>query len=827
MSMLTDVQSEEPRDSGTTSMTGRAPMMALVGPTRLRFALPFAAAHWLLLVLIQCENFVGYVKPKTAGDVTPARFFLTLPLLQTENLLVAGLVGLIACLMAGRLVARWVFLTLWVGLACYLVFDQVYYKIFFDHFRFSSMEGGGQISSAHFLSSIAYELDLMFFFNSIVVIWSTAFLAWRHVASSDRTGAGSSDPRRTERPQRGAYLLAAGAAMLVVLGIPGVFASRYRNVQHHPLVVLAHDSSRRSLIDDLGGSGKAVPPEVVEEAEAGPRPQEHDPRLADAVRACRGGSRPPSVLLIVLESVGSLQLLGRGGLPSDGVTPQLAKLARGGIVFDSVYSVFPATVRTHVAMTTGGRFPTWGSVYELLDLSYEGPTLPRAFAADGYDTALFAGERLDGENMAAFMKKAGYRTVYDFADDVANHTKETMISSWGAREEFTIGLIDRWIDAHGRESPGPFFVNYLTAATHHPYGVPDGYRGPFPGNDSFSRYRNALHYTDAAVGKLLDGLAARGVLDETIVAVTGDHGQAFGTTHPLNFTHRNRINEENVKSFLILVPPAPRRLPSPVVTHRVGTTGDIMPTLLAAAGLTGADVPGRNLCEESFTPQPVFFHKNVLPEQWGVRDGEWKFIGGIRNRVPELYDLINDPDEQRNLASRHRDRAQRYDALCQRLFIRHDDEFVAQLQGYRYPGGHRFSGEEVRSAGPKRLAMGVAAADGSTRIDQRSTFNPREHPNAFLRLVAYPRETPIEFRWRSPSKTELRVTIKMNPSYSSYRLPYPGPIPLEQGTWLLTLHNPADGSELLRTEFVVSVLVAPPPPAAPTSLAAPISRPAP
>ena len=71
------------------------------------------------------------------------------------------------------------------------------------------------------------------------------------------------------------------------------------------------------------------------------------------------------------------------------------------------------------------------------------------------------------------------------------------------------------------------------------------------------------------------------------------------------------------------------------------------------------------------------------------------------------------------------------------------------------------------------------------------------------------------------------MTVVMNPSFSSYRLPYPGPRPMEQGNWALSLHNPADGSELLRTEFVVSVLVAPPPPAAPISLAAPVPRPAP
>jgi hypothetical protein len=228
-----------------------------------------------------------------------------------------------------------------------------------------------------------------------------------------------------------------------------------------------------------------------------------------------------------------------------------------------------------------------------------------------------------------------------------------------------------------------------------------------------------------------------------------------------------------------------------------------MPTLLAAAGCRPVDVPGRNLCGEWFTPQPVFFHKNIVPEQWGLRDGNWKFIGGIRNREPELYDLANDPTEQRNLAGQEPDRVQRYDALCQRLFCYHDEQFVAHLQGYRYPGGSALSGTEVRVSGPKRLAMGVTATDGSNRFVERSTFDPRERPVAYLRLVAYDRDTPIEFRWRALSGTELRSTIPISSEYSAFRLPYPGTVPMEPGDWTLSLHDPTNGSALLTTRFSV------------------------
>jgi hypothetical protein len=132
------------------------------------------------------------------------------------------------------------------------------------------------------------------------------------------------------------------------------------------------------------------------------------------------------------------------------------------------------------------------------------------------------------------------------------------------------------------------------------------------------------------------------------------------------------------------------------------------------------------------------------------------------------------------------------------------------LQGYSDPGGRPLSSEELRSSGPKRLAMGVVPADGSSRIVPRSTFNPQDHPHALVRLVAYSRATPIEFRWLSPSKADLRLTVLLSPTFRSYRLPYPGPRPMEQGSWTLSLHDPAaGGAELLRTQFAVSALVEP------------------
>ena len=67
---------------------------------RLRFTRDFAAVHWAVLVLIQIVNFLGYLLPENGRVEAVLQFLVTLPFLQAENLLTAGLVGVLGYLLA-------------------------------------------------------------------------------------------------------------------------------------------------------------------------------------------------------------------------------------------------------------------------------------------------------------------------------------------------------------------------------------------------------------------------------------------------------------------------------------------------------------------------------------------------------------------------------------------------------------------------------------------------------------------------------------------------------------------------------------------------------
>src|SRR5204862_2845536 len=135
--------------------------------------------------------------------------------------------------------------------------------------------------------------------------------------------------------------------------------------------------------------------------------------------------------------------------------------------------------------------------------------------------------------------------------------------------------------------------SYLPIAGHHPYTTPSP--GPFPGSKDIDRYRNALHYADAALGQLMKGLRSRGLDKKTLFVITGDHGQAFGQ-HDGNFGHTLFLYEENVRVPYLIAAPGLTREGERVA--RVASVVDTAPTVLDLLGIPAPDgYQGRSLLE--------------------------------------------------------------------------------------------------------------------------------------------------------------------------------------------------------------------------------------
>jgi len=196
-------------------------------------------------------------------------------------------------------------------------------------------------------------------------------------------------------------------------------------------------------------------------------------------------------------------------------------------------------------------------------------------------------------------------------------------------------------------------VTYMPVAGHHPYVTPEA--GPFHDPGELGAYKNALHYGDESLGDLVSGLAARHLLDNTLLVIFGDHGEAF-RQHDGNFGHTLFVYDENVRVPLLVALP---RATEGIRIGRVASALDITPTVLDLLGLPASSLhEGVSLLAPR--RQMALFFSDYGVGWLGLRDGCWKDIVEVESGRSQLFDLCADPDESRDRAAEFPDRVNAY-----------------------------------------------------------------------------------------------------------------------------------------------------------------------
>ena len=364
--------------------------------------------------------------------------------------------------------------------------------------------------------------------------------------------------------------------------------------------------------------------------------------------------RPLNVVLIVLESVAArwTSLAGRGYE----TTPFLRAEAARAIVFEHFYA--------HIGRSSNSLAALLLSAYPKLgfrDVTEEHPDLPGTSLASvfhdrGYRTGFITPSQLTWAGWDRFLTDRGFDDIRDDRDLGCVEP----ISSWGVEDRCAVDDMLRWMDA-GAERP--FFLMAWTQQTHHPYepspgiGLLDLARDPVVDTDAFGRYLNVLRETDRQLARVFAAVRAAGREQDTLIVVTGDHGQAFGYPHE-SFMQGRTIYDEDVRVPLMIW--SPRTYRTALRSGVVGSHVDLAPTIAELAGLAPApDWQGRSLLAAHRSPRAYFY---VAEDEFmlGVREERWKYIFNVREGRQELFDLIADPDEQMNVSARHPD-------ICVRL----------------------------------------------------------------------------------------------------------------------------------------------------------------
>lgn len=353
-------------------------------------------------------------------------------------------------------------------------------------------------------------------------------------------------------------------------------------------------------------------------------------------------SRPTVNLLFITLDTTRADRLGCYGY-SEAATPTLDRLAAAGVRFERAYSPAPLTLPTHTSLFTGLYPPEHGlrtNGRGRLDENLA--TLPALLQEVGYDTAAFVSSFVLDQR---FGLGRGWKTYDDGQLSRMPSGLDALQRQRGARE-----VVDAALDWFQKRDSKPFCLWVHFYDPHFPY---DAHADEFGDRFRDRPYDGELAAVDVQIARLLKAIEVAGQRDNTWVIVLGDHGEGFGDH--VERTHGYTLYDSTQRVPLLMEWPghitAGQEIKEPV------SLVDVLPTVLEQLRLRRpSDLKGRNLTP-AFAGKPLDerpcygmtddpFLQNGWSPLRSLVQGRWKFI---RTKHPELYDLLADPGETRNL----------------------------------------------------------------------------------------------------------------------------------------------------------------------------------
>jgi len=390
----------------------------------------------------------------------------------------------------------------------------------------------------------------------------------------------------------------------------------------------------------------------------------------------------PNILLIAVDSLRADHMSGYG-YPRL-TTPHLDRFAQEGTLFENTYSPHIPTTSAYSSMLTGmDVFST-----QVVALRHQGPlrpevaTLPEMLRGEGYNTTCVGfGGNPASRGFDKYLEFPGWGSWNAGRSPKAQSLNEVALPELDrlASSEQPFFLFLRHMDPHSPYlPPAPFerlfyhgdecnpentsmkpvmdfkpFRDYF--ASWMPPGITDK-------DYIIAQYDGAVAYMDSCIQAIFQALKSRGILDETIIVFNSDHGETL-YDHECWFDHHG-LYEPTLHVPLIL------RYPSKVAAGKrmsgFNLHEDLAPTLLELAGIE-TDLPfdGQSLVPMMRGETPSHRSEFYITEcTWmrkhGWRTPEWKLIVALEPdfhfKPPvELYNLVQDPLENDNVASSHRD----------------------------------------------------------------------------------------------------------------------------------------------------------------------------
>jgi len=444
----------------------------------------------------------------------------------------------------------------------------------------------------------------------------------------------------------------------------------------------------------------------------------------------------PHVLLVTIDTWRADRL-------GVGVSPALDRLAASSIRFTAARTAAPLTLPSHTTILTGLLPPAHGvRVNGAVALRRDHVTIAQLLKNAGYQTAAFIG---------AFVldRRFGLDAGFDSYDD--RIPRDPRASERLEAERPAAVVVDRalaWLDANAGTGPGgfappdppspsaapPFFIWIHLYDPHAPYTPPPEFleraRELQHANATTesAAYDGEIAYADSQFARVFAWLGRHRIADRTLLVVAGDHGEGLGEHGER--THGMLVYDSTLRVPLIVAAPGRRA----AVREDAVSLADIAPTILAAAGVPRRDeMRGRDLIYEipasivsgssrtGTGRQPDVYSETEYPRSAGwtplqaLTDGRWMTIRA--GSVTEVYDLKNDPHQERNVAATQTSVA---------------NAMIAGIESIRAAAAKPAAADISNEARERLRALGYVAGGSSSEI-------PADAPNPAAEIDAWNR----------------------------------------------------------------------------------------
>lgn len=239
-----------------------------------------------------------------------------------------------------------------------------------------------------------------------------------------------------------------------------------------------------------------------------------DPLFASADTCSRDtllNTTRPNVLIIILESFSANTVEAVGGEP--GITPNLNRLSKEGVLFTNIYANSFRTDRGLVSVLNGYLAQPTTSIMKYPSKSQSLPSIAKSLDELGYTSDMLYGGDINFTNMKSYFFSSGYSKI---TSDV-NFPIGSRLNKWGANDNYTFNHLYEVIK--DRQNGGNWMSTFLTLSSHEPFEVPFHHlKHP---------YLNSVAFTDSCIGQFVNKVRQLPQWKNLLIVFIADHGYHY------------------------------------------------------------------------------------------------------------------------------------------------------------------------------------------------------------------------------------------------------------------------------------------------------------